>query len=84
MFTCTRREIDDEGKIMFPVEGTNTTANIVLWGKESGSWINDIRVEPTELNVPNKIEIWSDGVLVETYTHESGTVLGTNLPKYLA
>ena len=83
MFTCTRRDIDDENKVMFPVDG-NTTANIVLWGKESGSWINEITVEPTELNVPNRIEIWADGVLVQDYAHESGTVLGTNLEKYLA
>ena len=83
MFTSTRRDIDDEGKVMFPVDG-NTTANIVLWGKESGSWINEIHVAPTELNVPNMIKVYSDGVLVDTYTHESGTVLGTNLEKYLA
>ena len=83
MFTCTRRDIDDEGKVMFPVDG-NTTANIVLWGKESGSWINEILVAPTELNVPNKIEVYADGVLVDSYTHESGTVLGVNLDKYLA
>ena len=83
MFTCTRRDIDDEGKVMFPVDA-NTTANIVLWGKESGSWINEILVAPTELNVPNKIEVYADGVLVDSYTHESGTVLGVNLDKYLA
>ena len=83
MFTCTRRDIDDEGKVMFPVDG-NTTANIVLWGEESGSWINEIHVAPTELNVPNKIEVYADGVLTDSYTHESGTVLGTNLEKYLA
>ena len=83
MFTCTRRDIDDEGKVMFPVDG-NTTANIVLWGKESGSWINEIHVTPTELNVPNMIKVYSDGVLVDTYTHESGTVLGDQLNKYLA
>ena len=83
MFTCTRRDIDDEGKVMFPVDG-NTTANIVLWGKESGSWINEIHVVPTELNVPDKIEVYADGVLTESYTHESGAVLGTNLEKYLA
>ena len=83
MFTCTRRDIDDEGKVMFPVDG-NTTANIVLWGKESGSWINEIHVAPTEFNVPNKIEVYADGVLVDSYTHESGTVLGVNLDKYLA
>ena len=83
MFTCTRRDIDDEGKVMFPVDG-NTTANIVLCGKESGSWINEIHVAPTELNVPDKIEVYADGTLVDSYTHESGTVLGTNLEKYLA
>ena len=83
MFTCTRRDIDDEGKVMFPVTA-NTTANIVLWGKESGSWINEIHVAPTELNVPNKVEVYADNTLVDTYTHESGTVLGTNLEKYLA
>lgn len=83
MFTCTRRDIDDEGKVMFPVDG-NTTANIVLWGKESGSWINDITVDPTELNVPNRVKILADGVLVQNYTHDSGTILGTNLEKYLA
>lgn len=83
MFTCERREIDDEGKVMFPVDG-NTTANIVLWGKESGSWINDILVEPTVENVPNKIEVYSDGVLVDTYTNNTGTVLGDQLNKYLA
>ena len=85
MFTSTRREqdLDDEKNVLFPVDG-NTTANIVLWGKESGSWINEIHVAPTELNVPNKIEVYADGVLVDTYTHESGTVLGTNLEKYIA
>ena len=83
MFTCSRRDIDDEGKVMFPVDG-NTTANIVLWGKESGSWINEIHVVPTELNVPDKIEVYADDVLTDSYTHESGTVLGTNLEKYLA
>ena len=83
MFTCTRRDIDDEDKVMFPVDG-NTTANIVLWGKESGSWINEIHVAPTELNIPNRVEILADDVLVQNYTHESGTVLGTNLEKYLA
>ena len=80
MFTCTRRDIDDEGKDMFPVDG-NTTANIVLWGKESGSWINEIHVKPTEVNVPNKIEVYADGVSVDTYTNEAGTVLGTKLDK---
>ena len=84
MFTCTRREIDDEGKAMFPVDGKNTTANIVLWGRESGSWINEIHVGPTELNVPNIIKVYADGVLTDTYTNESGTVLGVNLEKYLA
>ena len=83
MFTCTRRDTDDEGKVMFPVTA-NTTANIVLWGKESGSWINDIHVTPTELNIPNRVEIWADDVLVQNYEHESGTILGTNLEKYLA
>ncbi len=83
MFTCTRRDIDDEGKVMFPVTA-NTTANIVLSGKESGSWINEIHVAPTELNVPNRVEIWADEVLVQNYTHESGTILGSNLEKYLA
>ena len=84
MFTCTRRDIDDEGKVMFPVTHANTTANIVLWGKESGSWINEIHVAPTVFNVPNKVEIYADGKLTESYTHESGTILGTNLEKYLA
>ena len=84
MFTCTRRDIDDEGKVMFPVNHANTTANIVLWGKESGSWINKIHVAPTVFNVPNKVEIYADGKLTESYTHESGTILGTNLEKYLA
>jgi hypothetical protein len=83
MFTSTRRGIDDEGKIMFPVDG-RTTANIVLWGKASGSWDNNILVKPNELNVPNKIEVWADGVLVDTYTNATGTVLGVNLDKYLA
>ena len=83
MFTCTRRDIDDEGKVMFPVDG-NTTANIVLWGKESGSWINEIHVAPTEFNVPDMIEVYADGELVDTYTNEAGTVLGTNREKYLA
>ena len=83
MFTCTRRDTDDEGKVMFPVTA-NTTANIVLSGKESGSWINEIHVAPTELNIPNRVEIWADDVLVQNYIHESGTILGTNLEKYLA
>ena len=83
MFTCTRLPIDDEGKEMFPVDG-NTTANIVLWGKKSGSWNNEIHIVPSELNVPNKIEVWADSVLTNSYTNETGTVLGTNLMKYLA
>lgn len=84
MFTCTRRDIDDEGKVMFPVLNTNTTANIVLWGKESGSWENEILVKPTTNNIPNKIEVWADGVLTDAYTHSTDTVLGDQIEKYRA
>ena len=85
MFTSTRREqdLDDEQKMLFPVDG-NTSVNIVLWGQIAGSWINEIHVAPTELNVPNKIEVYADGTLVDTYTHQSGTVLGDYLDEYLA
>ena len=85
MFTSTRREqdLDDEQKMLFPVDG-NTSVNIVLWGQIAGSWINEIHVAPTELNVPNKIEVYADGTLVDTYTHQSGTVLDDYLDEYLA
>ena len=85
MFTSTRREqdLDDEQKMLFPVDG-NTSVNIVLWGQIAGSWINEIHVAPTELNVPNKIEVYADDTLVDTYTHQSGTVLGDYLDEYLA
>ena len=87
LVTTTRREadVDDASKLLFPCLA-NTTANIVAWGKESGSWINvwEDGIVLSEDNVPNKVEIWVDGVLTETYINPTGTILGNQLDKYLA
>ena len=67
------------------VEAANYTANIVLWGTASGSWNTEIHATLTDSNVPEVIEVWADGVLVDTYENAFG--VGTNvneLPKYLA
>lgn len=66
------------------ITAESLTCNIVLWGTESGSWATEIHTELTVANVPALAEIYADGVLVESYQHESGSILADKLDNYKA
>ena len=64
----------------------NFTVNVVLWGSASGSWDTVIHVDKlTVTNLPETIELYVDGKLVDTFTNALGA--GTNVDqtgKYIA
>ena len=66
------------------VDAANFTCNTVLWGSPSGSWNTEIHATLTTANVPAKVEIYADGILVDSYQHASGSVLADKLDAYLA
>ncbi len=85
--------LDAEGNVLTTttlkaggVEAANYTCNIVLWGSPSGSWDTVISAEKlTDSNIPETIELWCDGVLVDEFENALGA--GTNVDEtadYLA
>ena len=58
---------EDDAPIARPVVKETFTANVVVWGKLSGSWDTDWHVAPSVEYIPNKFEVWCDGVLCDTF-----------------
>lgn len=62
-----------------------TTACVALKGAFA-SWSTEIAegVVLSDLNIPDTIKVYGDGVLVNTFTHKSGSILADKLNDYLA
>ena len=58
---------EDNAPIARPVVKETFTANVVVWGKLSGSWDTEWHVAPSVEYIPNKFEVWCDGVLCDTF-----------------
>ena len=67
--TTTLREYEDgdTSKPLYPAIHSEYTVNNVINGVESGSWKTVWAVELSRKNVPTKIEVYTDGVLADTY-----------------
>jgi len=65
--TTTLRDYDrdDENAALYPRIGT-TTVNVTLPNYTAGSWDTQWHYAPDEDLVPNKVELWVDGVLKDT------------------
>ncbi|MBR5536007.1 MAG: hypothetical protein IKU60_05095, partial [Clostridia bacterium] len=59
---------DDATNVYIPGEFTKLSMNTVISGKEAGSWVTDWKVEPSVANVPDKLEVYADGTLTDTWT----------------
>lgn len=64
--TTTLLTVNDEGTQMYPAQGSYT-ANIVVWGRAAGSWNTVWHVTPSVANIPDTIEVWVDGELMDTW-----------------
>ena len=91
LLTTTYRDedLDAPGVNRYPVSATKLTVNNVVAGKVAGSWDNTyaegIRLDIT--NVPNKFEVYVDGILTDTYdgteNPNAGFSSAENLKTYL-
>jgi len=72
---------DDESVKLLPYEGV-ITANIVVAGRLAGSWDTDWIVAPSASYMPDKIELYADGILVDTWN--GGFMNEENADKYVA
>ena len=60
--TLNQYDADDTEKTnpYYPASGTYT-ANMVIWGREAGSWTTEWKVDPTIDLVPTKVVVYTDG-----------------------
>ncbi len=68
--TSTYRDydLDDLSTYRYPLIAERTTVNIVVSGKEAGSWDNVWHIAPSVDNVPATFEVWVDGIKADTWT----------------
>ena len=94
LLTTTYRDYDlddtQHTSPRYPVStapGKGLTVNNVVSGKEAGSWLNVWSVSPTVANVPNKFEVYVDGIPTDTYdgtqNPNAGFSSAENLKTYL-
>lgn len=67
--TTSLREADrdDETAKLIPMEAKSTTANIIVSGRLAGSWDTVWHISPSVAYMPNKIEVYADDILTDTW-----------------
>ena len=87
LLTTTYRaeDLDNPGVNRYPVISDKLTVNNVVSGKEAGSWLNEYAqgIELTIANVPDKFEVYADGVLKDTYDGTQSELKGFGSEKDL-
>ena len=97
LLTTTYRaeDLDAPGVNRYPVSAERLTVNNVVSGKVAGSWLNEYMFENEYSgnkhfavnNVPNKFEVYVDGILTDTYdgtqNPNAGFSSAENLKTYL-
>lgn len=73
---------DDESISLIPAQG-KLTANLVVSGKLAGSWDTTWHVAPSVANLPDKMEVYADGTLTDTWTgvNEDGNIFTSDAEK---
>lgn len=59
---------DDESNVLIPMKAAATTANVVVKGRLAGSWDTEWNITPSSEYMPDYIELYADGCLIDTYS----------------